>query len=101
VKVRIVESNDESDALLDALLNSAPVEWQYLVTAKPETLGRCITGLDALMEKSARLRGYLDGRYGHGCGDQGHKDAVKMSNRLLNKVRKALGFIFPRQDLSF
>jgi len=102
MKVRIEEVREEADVLLDALLNSAPVERNQLVMASPDTLHRAITGLDALIEKATRLRGYLDGRYGHGCGDQGHGSAVKESNRLVVKVRRALGFTFPeRGALSF
>jgi hypothetical protein len=61
-------------------------------------LDTTIRELDALMVKAALLRGYLDGRYGHGCGDQGHEDAVNEANKLVRAVRRALGFnVTPRE----
>ena len=49
----------------------------------------------------ARLSEYLSCRHGCGCGDQGHDDAVKAQNKVAAKVRRALGFTLPRQDISF
>ena len=40
---------------------------------------------------------YLDTRYGAGCGDQGHDDAVKAANKALAGCRKVLGFTYPER----
>lgn len=80
----------------------APVEFQAQVNAMTTEDRRVyIDELDAIMQKAAMLRGYLDARYGHGCGDQGHQDGVKACNRLVAKVRKALGFTIAKRDLTF
>lgn len=85
-----------------SLLDEPMVNWKDAATAlKPEALVDAVRSLDSLIERAARLRGYLDGRYGHGCGDQGHADAVKMSNALAAKVRKALGFTYKDHPLTF
>jgi hypothetical protein len=102
VNLQIIDPKESADQLINTLLSGAPVNFEKLVDgASSADLGRAISALDAIIEKSARIRGYLDGRYGHGCGDQGHKDSVKSSNKLVNKIRKALGFTFPGTDLSF
>jgi hypothetical protein len=69
--------------------------------ARPKNLGETIRELDNLIENAVRTRGYLDMRYGHGCGDQGHAAGVKKSNRLAKLVRKALGFTYYDQPLNF
>lgn len=50
---------------------------------------------------AARLMAYVETRYGMGCGDQGHQAAVKTSNRTVAKVRRALGFTYPKDDITF
>lgn len=87
---------------LQALLNKPMVEWKSAIDSLPTSQrGDVLRDCDYLVEQVARLRGYLDGRYGHGCGDQGHADSVKSSNKLIAKVRKALGFNVARKDVSF
>lgn len=84
------------------LLDSSMRDWNSLQhNMLGETKEEIIRYLDRLMERSARLRGYLNTRYGNGCGDGGHASAVKESNRLAWKVRKALGFIQPRKDITY
>lgn len=90
----------------DIILSTVSIPLVHLreVAERPEFkkgLDQTIRELDALIEKAARVRGYLDGRYGHGCGDQGHEDSVKLSNRLTAQVRKALGFTKNRLDTQF
>lgn len=73
-------------------------------TVNPMTMeGRrkIIDELDAVIQRAARIRGYVDMRYGSGCGDQGHVAGVKESNKLVNKIRKALGFTYPKADVRF
>ena len=41
--------------------------------------------------------GYMESRYGSGCGDQGHRSAVKNANRVLRQVRKAMGYTYPER----
>jgi hypothetical protein len=87
-----METECEADALIDALFNSAPVEWKYLMMASPETLREAVTGLDAIIEKAARLRGYVEA---HEAG-KAHEAAVARSNRLVTAVRRALGYAYPK-----
>ena len=101
----------------EGLLKTAPVDWEdrvnriltrdagieYLPPVKDRSeLTEVISDLDAHIQGAVRLLGYVEQRYGNGCGDQGHADAVKESNRLVTKVRRALGFTHPdRGAISF
>ena len=60
-----------------------------------------IDTMDTMIERLARFREYLNTRYGHGCGDQGHKSAVKEQNKMARKIRAALGFTYPKRDINF
>lgn len=75
--------------------------WCNVGALTPEAQHEMVRYLDAEIERAARLRGYLDERYGHGCGDHGHNDGVKSSNKLAKKIRKALGFTHPGLDINF
>lgn len=57
--------------------------------------------LDAIAVKAARMAEYLESRGGDGCGDSGHEAAVSASNRRAARVRKALGYTYPRDDVHF
>lgn len=48
--------------------------------------------LGEIAARAAWMAAYLDSRHGSGCGDQGHAQAVKDSNKVLAKVRKAFGY---------
>lgn len=52
--------------------------------------------LDHLIERAARARGYLWARQ---CGD--HAYGVRRSNALARKIRRVLGYSYPKQDLQF
>lgn len=106
--------NNTTRVTIDFLLESAPVDWERaadgwkteLIEHLPEPAARpamsdAIRELDAVIVQATRLRGYLDGRYGAGCGDQGHPASVKTSNALVARVRKALGFTQARNDVRF
>jgi hypothetical protein len=98
------------------LLKTAPVDWddrvnriltkgpgiEHLPTLKNRCgLAEVIAELDMHIEGAARLRGYLEERYGSGCGDQGHAAGVKESSRLVTKVRRALGYSYPIGEVNF
>lgn len=57
--------------------------------------------LEAICVRAARIIGYLEARGVSGCGDGGHADGVTESNRVAAKVRKALGFTYPKDDWRF
>lgn len=100
---------------IDFLLGSAPVDWQkaadnwhsgpdfdsFPALENRSSMDDAIRELDGVIQHATRLRGYLDGRYGSGCGDQGHDSSVKMSNSLVSKIRCALGFTQARNNLLF
>ncbi len=64
------------------LMQLAPVDWEKTVdgisTRERDDLRRELEGIG---ERAASLAGYLDERHGYGCGDQGHRKAVKKANR--------------------
>lgn len=62
-------------------------------------LGALSDALDGLIQHAAWIGGYIDMRHGNGCGDQGHKFAVREANTRLAKIRKALGYTSPRRDI--
>jgi hypothetical protein len=61
---------------------------------------QAVRDLDNLIERASRLRGYVDFR-GVVGSDRGHTKAVKNSNRLTTKIRRALGYTHPQQNLAF
>ena len=69
------------------LMELAPVEWEKtadkMSTQERDEHRRELEGI-AL--RAAELSAYLDARAGGGCGDQGHKYAVKCANRAGKKV---------------
>ncbi len=71
----------------------ARVEWEAatdpLNTTKRDELRR---ELESLSAHAAAAAAYVEMRYGSGCGDQGHGDAVKHSNHVMAQVRKSLGY---------
>lgn len=113
-----------NNQLLDLALRTPPVEWDDVanrwITGQPGkdwlppvgfqssdsdrnrgTMDDAIRQLDGMIQALVRFRAYLDERYGHGCGDQGHASAVQNQNTIVAKVRKAMGFSIPRNDVRF
>lgn len=99
--IRMAREAVEGDKTLVAL-NAPLVELDAFVStlsiAERNELGRV---LDAVVEKAARVSGYLDARGVLGCGDNGHAEGVKHSNRKAVKVRRALGYTVARRDVHF
>lgn len=88
-----------------AWIECAPVQWDGITTeclkrgtATVQEIANC---LDSMAERCARLSGYLEARGATGCGDNGHAEGVKSSNKKVTKVRKAIGYSYPKSDLSF
>lgn len=83
----------------------APVTWDAKVTETLKdgtgTVQALVNWLDSVAEHCARLSGYLEARGATGCGDNGHADGVKSSNRKVTKIRKALGYTYPKSNLQF
>ena len=80
------------------LLSVAPVKMQELCDGmKTAEKGNTEDALESVILKAAWQYGYVAARYGAGCGDQGHEEAVHAANSLLKKVRKAMGFTYPER----
>lgn len=83
-------------------LESTMTSWEYAIDSMPmverQDLARWLSGLCI---QAARLIGYLEARGDAGCGDNGHADGVKQSNKRAAKVRKALGYLQARDDCRF
>lgn len=86
-------------------LECAPFSWDVRVSQILEqgtvSVRELADWLDSISIRCARLSGYLDARGALGCGDNGHSDGVKLSNRKATKVRRALGYTFPKYDINF
>ena len=111
-----MSTKEKIETTTDALLHTAPVDWadrcdrwltkgagleNFPIVRDRADMDEVINRLDSHIQHAARLRGYLDARYGSGCGDQGHATGVKWSNALVAKVRKALGFTYPQSEVNF
>jgi hypothetical protein len=57
--------------------------------------GELARELDSIVQAAAFAFGYVDHRYGNGCGDQGDVDSMKNARRKLKQVRKVLGYTYP------
>jgi hypothetical protein len=76
-----------------AMLRTPPVKFQKLADSIPEgDKDEFIRELDRIIAHATRLAVYVGERYGYGCGDQGHAQGVKKSNKVVAAVRKALGY---------
>lgn len=87
------------------LLRTPMVKWRAR-TAKLTNTERqkLIDELDALAIRCARLSGYLTSQLIGGndpTDDQIHAAAVARSNRTARKVRKALGFTYANDPITF
>lgn len=64
------------------IMKRAPVDWEKTVdrikSQDRDTLRR---ELEGIAERAGILAGYLDERHGYGCGDRGHKAAMKRANK--------------------
>lgn len=78
-------------------LNAPMVEWSDLQHGLfEETKAEMVAELDGIIIKGARLRAYMERRR-----NGTHLEAVKYSNDLAAKVRKALGYTQARHDITF
>lgn len=89
------------DELLQRAKSGALADLPALASEYDKPLLReACRSLDGEIQRLARLTAYLDQR--GGCGyDQGHATAVKRQHSLATKIRRALGFSYPRQDITF
>lgn len=75
-----------------------PVRWAEVYRRLPEKSRKeYADDLMALAQASARMAGYF---YWRSLG-QDHHAAVRKSNTCVAAIRKALGYTYPRDDISF
>jgi len=76
------------------LIEIAPVEWETTVNKMNNHDREELRSQFAHIAKvAAMLEGYLDERYGYGCGDQGHERAMKTANKNGKQVwMKVFGY---------
>ena len=87
-------------SLFDKLERPA-VEWGAMAEEIRGELSTVVRDLEAVAERAARLARYLDQRHGNGCGDQGHKSAVKAQNRAGRVVHEKVFGYNSTHDISF
>ncbi len=76
------------------LLNAAPADAVGMIArmSSPDKY-EAAKMLEHIAKQAAWLGTYAEERYGYGCGDQGHADAVKSANKAAKTVWcKALGY---------
>ena len=67
-----------------------------------ETRQEVVEYLDALIEKAARVRAYLDVQSEfHGTTGSKHNKAVAKGNKLVATIRKMTGYSYPTRDIQF
>lgn len=92
-QVQLRKSWPEVQVAIPAFFTLAPVQCEEVandLTTEEQRL--MIDEVEGLMQTLAWKLGYLDARFGNGCGDQGHKSAVKSANKYRHAVRKAMGY---------
>lgn len=94
-------SETDVDALVTELMALPPVKWEAFVDTHPVDWVEIHHAIERRIVYLARLDGYIGARGGDGQGDGGHVMAVKDSNYMAGKIRKALGYTFPRDDIYF
>lgn len=86
------------NAIVNAMLESAPVAWEELYNDNLSGLpssnqDELRQELDAIAGRAAFLAEYISQRGGcHGCGKRDHKDAAKAARKQCVKVNKAIGY---------
>lgn len=91
------EMSQEQTAVIEFLL-APPTEWEELWEGMtPYQQARLADQLDGYCVWAARAASYAETMRNGGE----HADAVKAQNKTAAKVRKALGFTYPKQDIQF
>jgi hypothetical protein len=92
---------DAAKAMLDELLPwlaLPPVGFEQAASTTDEgELQTIVEQLDKLAVHATRVSRYMDAR----TMGRGHESAVKDSNRTVEKVRKALGYTYPKLDINY
>lgn len=84
------------------LLELAPVELEKAIDAIPMSDRQELAQeLDAICQKASLVSGYLDARGATGCGDNGHSAGVREANKARTRIRAAIGFTYPKSDITF
>ena len=82
----------------DSMMQKPAAQWRALLEkATPEQRAELEAELFGLMQRMAVLGAYVARRYNTGCGDQGHEASAKHAQRVLVKIRRALGYTYPAQ----
>lgn len=92
---RLANAIREMKALMSAF---PPAAWDEIIGGCGAQVQDTIEGhADGLAVYFARMSAYTSAR----MLDQGHSTAVRKQNATANKVRKALGYSYPKADISF
>lgn len=83
-------------AVVETMMSSAPVEWRAIVNRTAD-LAEAVRDADSQAVRAARIAAYLTARKLGAA----HDKAVRESNAVAAKVRKALGFTIARDDIDF
>jgi len=79
-------------------MNLPPRQWETALSTYSNTEQKEIAeDLEGIAEQAALVAGYVGAR----SMNQNHKAGVKRANRLCTAIRKAIGFSYPKYDLSF
>lgn len=80
------------------LMNLPPRKWEAALAEYSDTVRREIAeDLEGLAERAALVAGYVGAR----AQERNHQAGVKRANKLCTAIRKAIGFSYPKYDLSF
>ena len=86
------------DEAIRAIQEVAPVDWELYFEHSPlPDIKEVAQALERISERAARLAAYLNER----AYDGNHHQAVRAQNSMGTKVRRVLGFTYPKQDLNF
>ena len=82
----------------ELLLGLPPVEWEaWLSRNTSDTVRKTCKQLERVAVQAARMASYLNSR----ADGATHLQALNGQNRIAERVRRAMGFTVPRDDLNF
>jgi hypothetical protein len=86
--------------ILEFMNQIPPAEWDEVLAAmSPRDRNDMSDELSSFMIHAGRLKGYIEGRYMY--SERPHDFAVKASNKLAERIRKVLGYVYPKDDIRF
>lgn len=92
-------NHEQKTATVERIAKAAPIDWHGIITEIEHPFQRTevASALEWRAVAAARASAYVQAI----ADGYSHTEAVKSSNKRVAKVRKALGFTYPKDDINF